>query len=78
LRIAALIVVGDRADIYASTALAGSAVYLAMRGVGMPVAVRIAAGVATTASMRMGAWTHGVRLPTWGGDTLVKNWEYGE
>eukprot|EP00047_Mylnosiga_fluctuans_P017068 m.58501 g.58501 ORF g.58501 m.58501 type:complete len:244 (-) comp6906_c0_seq2:67-798(-) len=61
------------ADIYASTALGGSAAYLAARQLGLPVPARIIAGVSTTAAMRMYAWTNGVRLPTWQGSDIIKN-----
>jgi hypothetical protein len=52
-------------DLYATTALAGSVTYLACRTAGLPLSVRIIAGVAATATARKIAWTHDVRLPTW-------------
>lgn len=60
------------ADIYASTALAGSGAYMLCRAAGLPLAIRIGAGVGATAGLRVHAWTQGTRLPTWEGHMVVK------
>lgn len=55
----------SHAELYASTAAAGAATYLAVRAAGAPVAARIAAGVGTAVVGRWVSWTYGVRLPVW-------------
>jgi len=57
----------SKADIYATTALAGASAYLFARALAAPLGVRIAAGVGTTVAMRYGAWKYGWRLPEWFG-----------
>ncbi|KAI9034417.1 UPF0126 domain-containing protein [Hyaloraphidium curvatum] len=53
------------AELYATTALAGSGVYLAARALAVPVPVRIVMGVGTAMGARWAAWTWDLRLPTW-------------
>ena len=57
----------SKADIYASTALAGATAFLALRSAGMPVGVRILGGVGTAVALRYWAWTQGIRLSTYEG-----------
>lgn len=56
-------------DIYATTAAAGASTYLLVKAVGLPVSVRILAGVAVAMALRKAAWTYDLRLPTY--DTEV-------
>ncbi|CAN8072197.1 unnamed protein product [Agarophyton chilense] len=55
----------SRAEIYATTAAAGAASYVAARAAGAPVIARVAAGVGVAAALRTWAWASGVRLPVW-------------
>ncbi|PXF48002.1 hypothetical protein BWQ96_02193 [Gracilariopsis chorda] len=55
----------SRAEIYATTAGAGAAMYVVTRAAGGGVLARVAAGTATAAALRTWAWLHGVRLPVW-------------
>jgi uncharacterized membrane protein YeiH len=52
-----------RQDIYASAAIAGIAVYLALRAAKVPIAVAFAAGFATVAGTRLAAIAFDLRLP---------------
>ena len=53
------------AELYASTALLGSATYLTTRALAMPLPVRIVSGVGTAVFARWAAWTYDLKLPTW-------------
>lgn len=53
------------AELYASTALFGSSVYLMARRIGAPVPIRIAAGAGSAIVARWASWTRDIRLPTW-------------
>lgn len=53
------------AEIYASTAAAGAATYLAARRAKLPTLPRIAAGVGVAVALRSWAWSSGTRLPVW-------------
>lgn len=66
------------AELYASTALAGGVVYVALRAAGAPLQVRIWAGVATAVATRWASWTWNVRLPgRYGGVEGVGSWNWG-
>lgn len=53
------------AELYATTALMGSAAYLTARALAMPLPVRIVSGVATSMVARWAAWTYDLKLPVW-------------
>ena len=55
----------SHAELYGSTALAGGLVYMGARSLAVPLPARVLAAVATVATVRYQAWTHGLRLPTW-------------
>ena len=59
----------SRAEIYATTALAGASGYLAARKVGLGAGGRVGLGVALAVGLRAWAWNHGVRLPVWEKET---------
>jgi uncharacterized membrane protein YeiH len=52
-----------RQDIYATAAIAGIAVYLALRAARVPVGAAFAAGLATVATTRLAAIAYGLKLP---------------
>lgn len=55
----------SHAEIYATTAAAGSTAYLLARAMGASYTGRVVAGLATAAAMRCAARSAGIRLPTW-------------
>ena len=57
----------SNAEIYGTTAIAGSTVYMAARGLNFSPAVRIASGVSMAVLARYGARKKGRRLPVWPG-----------
>eukprot|EP00903_Cladosiphon_okamuranus_P006792 g6620.t1 len=52
-------------EIYASTAVLGSTVYIASRAAGLPPVVRIMSGFLAATGLRVLAFTVDIRLPTW-------------
>ncbi|CAM9137814.1 unnamed protein product [Ectocarpus sp. 12 AP-2014] len=52
-------------EIYASTAVLGSAVYIATKAAGLPPVVRIMSGFLSAVALRVLAFTTDIRLPTW-------------
>lgn len=55
----------SHAEIYASTAVLGSTVYIFSRAAGLPPVGRIACGFAAAAGLRVLAFTTDIRLPSW-------------
>lgn len=53
------------AEIYASTAAAGAATYLALRRAKFSTLPRVAGGVGVAVALRSWAWSTGTRLPVW-------------
>ena len=58
-----------RAEIYATTALAGASGYLAARKAGLGAGGRVGLRVALAVGLSAWAWNHGVRLPIWEKET---------
>lgn len=55
----------SHSDVYATTAGAGATAYMLARAAGLPLGVRIVAGVGSAVVLRYLAWTRGIRLSTW-------------
>eukprot|EP00741_Cyanophora_paradoxa_P007093 tig00001086_g6864.t1 len=51
-------------EIYATTAIAGGAAYVAMRALGVPLSARIAGAASFAVFLRYLAWRHTIKLPT--------------
>ncbi len=60
------------AELYATTAITGSIVYLAARAAALPVAARIVSCVLTVTAMRWYAWSFNATLPVWDASKLNK------
>ncbi|CAM9259202.1 unnamed protein product [Chrysoparadoxa australica] len=61
----------SHAEIYASTAMAGSAVYVGLRALKMPPPVKIAGGFGTAVGLRVLAQTLDIKLPTFDRPSLT-------
>jgi len=62
-----------KAEVYASTALSGAAIYVAAARAGLPLATRIVAGSSTTFLLRVLAWNYDLRLPLYNAKAALYN-----